>query len=438
MSWIVRGSVIPILVLAVTPSQAAKNEISPLANSHPAYLALRGAQVGQSFTVNDLTLTRDVGVFRLRSGTVTFLEPVLDQVPIAVFSGLGEFSLDAATALEADMIHLYTNQKSVKEPFKQAVFCFTDDTAAEIRNAGSPGSPGKADAILANFRKRMRTRRQRPSSTMEAILNGSRMQNIDANLLAGLLDPNRPRFFSAYIHGNRFEDLRFHVRPFGGVPQMLSPEEVALINFRPEGDMEGVWYLTHLNSEHASGIASSREDSRIVDVTHYGIDAEIASNRDLSATVSIDLEALHDGTRVVQFGLVPTLRVSNVLFNGRPTHFVQAGKREDPGFYVILPEALTAGRQYRIQVSYSGDEVIHGAGAGNLSVGSRSSWYPTVGSFRDRATYEMRFRFPKRYVLVGTGNRIDEGRDKKTAFASWKSEIPLKVAGFNIGESSSE
>lgn len=78
MSWIVRGSVIPILVLAVTPSQAAKNEISPLANSHPAYLALRGAQVGQSFTVNDLTLTRDVGVFRLRSGTVTFLEPVLD------------------------------------------------------------------------------------------------------------------------------------------------------------------------------------------------------------------------------------------------------------------------------------------------------------------------------------------------------------------------
>ena len=46
----------------------------------------------------------------------------------------------------------------------------------------------------------------------------------------------------------------------------------------------------------------------------------------------------------------------------------------------------------------------------------------------------MNFRYPKKYVFVGVGNRIDEGKDKQGAYSSWKSDIPLKVAGFNIGD----
>ncbi len=38
------------------------------------------------------------------------------------------------------------------------------------------------------------------------------------------------------------------------------------------------------------------------------------------------------------------------------------------------------------------------------------------------------------YVLAAVGNRIDEGKDRKTAFSTWKSDVPLKVAGFNIGD----
>ena len=47
---------VPIVVLAVIPSQAAKDEISSLANSHPDYLELRSSELGESFAVNDLTL----------------------------------------------------------------------------------------------------------------------------------------------------------------------------------------------------------------------------------------------------------------------------------------------------------------------------------------------------------------------------------------------
>ena len=365
---------------------------------------------------------------------MTLSQPLCGKTPIAVLTGHGEFNLDAAIPLEANIIELYIDATSVNEQFDEAVFCFTDDTASAIRNGGVPTPSAGAAAVLSAFRKRMRSRRETPVSGTEATLNGAFMDNIDADFLAGLLNRDRPEFFCAYMKGNRFKDLRFHIRPFGGVPQLLSPEEVALINYSPRGMKEGIWYLAHRKLEYENGSANSLEDPRVVDVKHYKIDANIASNRHLSATAEIFFEALHNGTRVVKFGLVPSLRVTDVTFEDAPAHFVQTGEEKDSGFYVILPLVLTKGREYRLVVNYSGDKVIRTAGGGNLSVGARSSWYPSIGSFVDRATYELNFSYPKRFVLVSVGNRVDEGVSGKTAHSSWRSDVELKVAGFNLGD----
>ena len=113
-------------------------------------------------------------------------------------------SLEPATATEANLIELYIDEREVKESFKEAVFCFTDDTDLEIRKAGIVGSAGNAAEILAKFRRRMRSRNERSRSLTDGILKGADMDNIDADLLAGLLNPQRPKFFSAYIRGDRF------------------------------------------------------------------------------------------------------------------------------------------------------------------------------------------------------------------------------------------
>ncbi len=195
------------LVLATVFSysvHAAKPVISPLANSHSDYVAMRSAQLGQSFAVSDFTLRRDVGTFHLKSGTVQFLKPILDRVPIGVFVGDGEFTLEPAMELERHMIRLYTENESVAESFKQAVFLFTDDTYSEIRDAAQgDGVGGAAAGVLKDLRSRLRNRNENPQSTTEATINGSYMDNVDADLLAGLLNPKRPGFFSAYIKGNR-------------------------------------------------------------------------------------------------------------------------------------------------------------------------------------------------------------------------------------------
>src|ERR1035438_2926008 len=50
-------------------------------------------------------------------------------------------------------------------------------------------------------------------------------------------------FFSAYLHGHKHSDLRFHLKPRGALNQLSTPEEVALINVDPGDAQEGIWYL---------------------------------------------------------------------------------------------------------------------------------------------------------------------------------------------------
>src|SRR6185369_17261846 len=74
------------------------------------------------------------------------------------------------------------------------------------------------------------------------------------------------------------------------------------------------------------------------------------------------------------------------------------------------------------------------AGNGNFYVGARTSWYPNVGAFNERATFDLKFRFPKRYTLVGVGELVNETKEKDDTVSEWKSDVPLAVAGFNYGD----
>src|SRR5260221_6877177 len=96
---------------------------------------------------------------------------------------------------------------------------------------------------------------------------------------------------------------------------------------------------------------------------------------------------------------------------------------------VIMLEPMTAGGDYRLVIEYDGDSVIHKAGGGNFSVGARTSWYPSVNAFHDRATYDLTFKIPRSYTLVSVGKLAKEWRGKDYAASQWGSEGPPAVAG---------
>jgi len=403
------------------------------ANADPNYRALRDAVLAETYTVSNLTLKRDVGIFTLRSGTVSFLPPVLGRTAVGVFVGEGDFNLVPLFWIEKNYLKFVTEKEAVNESFNRAVFCFTDDSYQEIKRQGQAASAeGRAADALRDFQRRVRHNTDRPRSMVEYFLSEENVENIEAELLNGLHNPKRAPFFNAYIFGKKYNDLRFHVRPDGAMPQLLAPEEVALIHLDPQGKEEGILYLSHLEAEMKSGKASSMEDKRIIDAQHYRIETAIRGEK-LLASAELTFKALSDGDRILKFGLLPTLRVTRVTMSANEINFIQEKKNDDSGFYAILPEATVKDRQYKMTIEYQGNKVLEDEGGGNFSVSARTSWYPSVNAFNDRATFDLTFKVPSKYTLVSNGKLVKEGKEEDFAVTQWSSDIPLAVAGFNYG-----
>ena len=418
----VRVALLPIVLSAAS------------AATDPLYKSLREATLADSFVVDNIVLKRDAGILTLKSGSLAFTAPAMGRDTMAVFVGEGEFTFAPLSPVDRNYMTSLTGQESVSEPFDRALFCFSDDTGKEIRaSAKTPSSDAKLAEILRDYRKRLRSRPESPRSLLEAILGGDAMDNLEADLLTDLYNPRAPGFFSAYLHGRKHSDLRFHVRPRGAFPAMSTPEEVAVINLDPQGAQEGIWYLSHLGREMTDRTASSDENVRTVEADRYKIETAIARNDHFTATTDLQFHAVTEGDRVIKFSLLPNLRVERVSSDGKDIAFIQEDRKEDGSFYVVMPEAMTKGSAHQLLIEYAGDKVVRKAGGGNFSVGARESWYPNVNTFRDHARYDLTFKVPKQYTLVSVGTVAKQWTEKDTACSQWVSDTPIAVAGFNYG-----
>jgi hypothetical protein len=302
------------------PVQETNVEVSGQAlafrNSDPVYRELRSVGMGDTFALENFTLSVDVGTFQFQKGTLTWLRAVEGKVTGAIFLGEAHFHLKAVTKLDADEINRRTGAGDVEEDFTEAVFRFNGNERLQLLSGQGQHLEPSAEAARAfeQWREKMRQRREIPLGFTEAMLHGESIDNIDADVLAAIYNPAHPAFFNAYIRGKKHKDLRFFVRTrVGAVPQLDSSEEVGLVNYDPEGMQDGIWYLAHLKSEYTNRTASSQEDRRLFATKRYKIETVIAKNRHLFSSTKIGFESLVSGERVLKFSLLPNLRVSRVM-----------------------------------------------------------------------------------------------------------------------------
>ena len=207
-----------------------------------------------------------------------------------------------------------------------------------------------------------------------------------------------------------------------GVPG-ANPEEVALLSY---GETDGgLWTAFHRAQEYKQGTASSSEDRRVIDITHHQIDAAIKGSH-LTATDRITFRNLIPGTRVVPFDLYRSLRVTGVQDSeGNDLAFIQEDKDDDADFGVIFAKPLEVGKTYQLVVQYDGDEALRDSGGGNFILIPRSTWYPGNANAlyaEDRAIFDMTFRYPNKYLFVGTGAPVEpDSRDGDISIAKWSS-----------------
>jgi hypothetical protein len=399
----------------------------------PNYAALRNDTVAGSYHVSNLVLKRDAGTFTFQTGAFSFGHSILGKRVFAVFSGDASFHLAPLSAMDGDYLRIRTGNREFDETFHSAVFCFTDGTDDEVMKAAQAAddSPARAAGLFHDFRNLVRDHDEAPHSQVQALFWGEDADNIDAELLRELYTPGHASF-SAYIHGQKNPDLRFIVNPEGAIPQLRSPEEVALINGDQNADA-GLLYMGHLLTEWQKHTASSLENHRWVQAESYKIDTTIASHDHVTAAAVLRMKVLTEGTRVVKFGLLPNLRVDSVKYAGNDIPFIQESRKQDGSFYLIFPEPMKAGTDAEITIAYNGNEVIHKEGGGTYAVGARESWYPSLNSFTDRALYDLTFHTSKQYTLVSVGKPDKPIVKDGVATSHWVSEAPLPVAGFNYG-----
>jgi hypothetical protein len=373
------------------------------ANTDPIYRQLRNIGLGDTFRFDDFTLHMDAATFHFQKGTLTVLNPVNGIVTGAIFIGEGHFNLKAVTALDGAELKRRSGTQEVDEDFSEVVFRFTGDERLEFLRGVKEkvDTPGDVASVFDHWKEKVRKRREPAQGFTEYLLHGEDMDNVDADLLAAVYNPSHPPFVNAYIRGRKHKDLRFFVRTrVGALPQLDSPEEVALINYDQEAMDDGVWYLAHVQPEYANHQASSSEDRRLFATHAYKIETIISKNDHLFSTASISFEPLLPGERVLKFGLLPNLRVSRVIDDQtQDIYYVQESRKEDGSFYVILPRAPEVGKQYSITVQYEGDKVLESAGDGSYYVRARSSWYPNLNGFGEHSLYDLTFKVPKKYKV---------------------------------------
>jgi len=429
------------LKLTITAQQASvtvSEKSLAFANSDSIYRQLRTGGLGDTFRSENITLPIDVGTFELKSGTITLLAPINKLETGAVFVGRGHFTLKPLLTLDITEMRRRAGSATAEEDFTEAVFRFSPDQFSQFSAAlgTKTETPAEAATAFQHWKDKVRHRHEVPEGLTEALLESETIDNVDADVLAAIYNPKHPPFFNAYMHGTPHKDLRFFMRVrVGAIPQIDSPEEVALVNWDGGGMNDGIWYFQHLKSELVARNASSQQERRLFATRRYNIETVIGKNDHLFSRATITFEPLVAGERVMKFGLLPNLRVTRVTGEGgQDVHFIQENRKEDGSFYAVLDEAPAMGKPHTITVEYGGDKVVINAGSGSYYVGARESWYPNLNGFGEKALYDLTFKVPPSNVLISVGKLEGQRTEAGFAVTHWVTPVPIAVAGFNYGQ----
>jgi hypothetical protein len=382
------------------------------------YQALNALRVdpSQVYRVRELDLRRDVVRLSLSEGKLAFLTPLNGRVIGAIFTGQGRVLAAPRDPVEKLSLARFLGTPLLDQSFSRAYLRFTDQTGAELqqqlRQAGAqqieePSFAEQWNPTVANLN---------PWHSLRT--------------LADWLSSEPQPYFYAGLVGEVSG-------PFDVLVDNRQEEEFLLGQPRWEAGARyyDVW------ASFARADASGRPRLPFVPLA-YAIQTSILADRTLEGETLLSLKALRSGERMVALELSRFLTVQAVTdAAGRPCAFFQNEEvnrneivqRGNDSLFVILPEAPRAGEEFRLRLTYRGT-VISDAGNGVYFVGERGSWYPHIGGASHFASFELNFRWPRRLQLVATGKKLEEREQGDWRIGRCRSEVPIPVAGFNLGE----
>jgi len=413
--------------LGVTPADAQAGDIGP------AYAqVLRPApDLARIAPVSDVSFSKDALRFHLLSGRLALTQPVEGHVAAAVFVGQGELDVDPPNPIERDQMLGFTGQPRIALPFTQALFRFGDaDAFLAALGSSVKFGPG-ADAGFGNV--------------VDARAHDIEAEGLaDAALVLQSLEAGDP------VNGLWLVDLKSERN--GWVQASFDPlqtEEVRVHQYRRAAKtglrvFDDVWTQFVQASDRKAGVTAAQKHPELLQFNDYHLDITVPGNLDITGDATVTLNALQAVGRGVLLQLDSNLRIIDVKTgDGQavPTLQPRDPKRyRAPDYvgdwlFVQLPAPLTPGVKLKLDFRYQGKNVVTRVGDGNYFCRS-SGWYPSyaVGAALHRSDYDLVFHTAKKDTVVATGAKVRDLQDGKDHITEWKSDMPLTVAGFALGQ----
>jgi hypothetical protein len=399
----------------------SSNEPSPHEQSpHELYDALNAlrldpASTYQIETANRIELRRgDVEIY-FEEGKLAFLAPIDGRVTGLVFAGRGHALAFPREVVEKQQMAHFLGAPVLDQVFVSAYVRFTDDSAEDLlRQFRSAKLVAQTDTDFADL-----------SNPFLAQFNAAQSLRV----LEDRLSQNPKPYFYAAMEG-------VEVGSFDALFDLQRREQVLLGQRRKSGNslFYDVWASYSVPGSVPQPVAFHALD--------YTLDTTILPDNSLDAAAAVHLRAEFSGERVLTFQLSRALHAETVTdeqnkplpyFQNEGMSLQERSVLGNDYLHVVLPQPAQKGQEFTIRFHYRGS-VIENAGNEVLFVGARESWYPHLGDQADFASYDLTMRWPRHLKLVATGVKIDEQIAGDLRVGHWRSEKPLAIAGFNLGE----
>ncbi len=440
-----RFLLVTFLVLIATPRlRSVPVSLSSFPTSLPGtpaeqlYLQLRSVELDATrvYEIREAALDYPKVHITLDHGKIGFTTDVYGRVTGAFFAGDGELLVIPPDQAERASMTLFTGAAILEERFQTAYFRFNDDTFSALQPELRLSSEGKE--FLEQWGESARN--LAASDALRLFMTFSRCLPVGGQPSSGTVNcPFRPedRFMHARVQGSTLGvfDVSYdsvaaeHV----SVGQQKAHEGVNYYN---------VWAQFSVSS--TGGRAEGQAPDEI-GIRSYQIDVNVSPPTSLQATARVKAEVLRAGSRALLFELSRYLKVSTVMMQDKALEFIQnqalegtqLARRGNDLVAVVFPEPLHTGQKMVLDFSYGGD-VLSEAGGGLLYVGARGIWYPNRGMAA--ANFDLHFRYPAGWSLLATGRRLssnenaDELQSPTEKSSLWTTQVPIPIAGFNLGK----
>jgi hypothetical protein len=412
-----------LCLFAASNSQAQSPPSSPAPSAIWNALVAGAPDPTQIARTENVDIVRDKAHITLVDGTLQLIQPANGRVYGAAFRGNGHLQIDIPNSIEGQQLRLLAKMDKIDLAFTEATFTFSDDFVAEVSKQVKWRPEGTALGDL--YEKRQRERESLGESSVPRIFQSVMSE-----------DRARTAFFLA--------DLKTKDRGWVEVRQdALQPEDFSVGHWSDtfHGIHFDIWMSFPTGGVTAAKVWQDPQAKEDFAIRSNTLNVTVTSGAELHATSTMEIDPRFSGQRVLLFDLDSNLRVESIKdAQGNAIDYAQSREDKDRrlsyGNYlaVILPSPLKQGTLLSLTFTYGGKRAIRKAGDGNFFCES-SGWYPDrPNSFSTRTNFDLTFHSPKNTLLVATGGKTSETVDGNTRITTWKSEIPLAVAGFAYGD----